>query len=149
MGYDAYHASIGATLYLSGTTSDSRVYAPRENHTSTFKDNSFATSFPILVANSCGHALEGDVRFRAWWAGYRSGGQWVVEEATGERFPNGAQPACPEQERTERRSSLGGGGGTGCPDCVLEPTGPTWCRVSYTYDLNTGEILSWHILYCW
>lgn len=47
-------------------------------------------------------------------------------------------------------SDPSGGGGGDCPTCIEQPPdGPTTCWVRYWYNKQTGEVLSWYILYCY
>jgi hypothetical protein len=149
MHYDAYHSSMGALVNVTGPSSGSRLFPAVERHTATFRGNSWSTSFPVVLNNSCGHTVVGSVEYAAWFLGLvpNSNVIGIWDKDTVSRAAAGSQLGCPEAEETQAAAPAGEGD---CPTCIQEPAeGPKWCRVWYQYDLKTGEILTYRILYCW
>jgi hypothetical protein len=67
-----------------------------------------------------------------------------------QQCPPGTSPGSdPNQCYADRDEPTdgGGGGNTGCVDCVTEPV-ITYCRVRYWYWKDTGEIFAWNTLFC-
>lgn len=151
MYYDAHHASIQANVSLSGATSAQRSFPAVARHTTAFYENQHSASFRIPVPGSCGHTLSGDVRFAVW--AYSNDGDVTNLSSTSRNAQTPQDRCVGEEEATVPRSEApdgGGGGGDGCPTCVLEPAdGPTWCKVRTKYYLDTGEIISRTTLHCW
>lgn len=149
MSYNAHHSSIGATLWLGGETSDSRTFVPVERYTTQFYDNIYSPTFTMMVPSACGHTLDAQAIFRAWFMG-RNGAE--VDHASDQVRPMGVSQICDEGEKDEVRPyrPSGGGGEGDCLECVDEPAdGYTWCKVRVKYWKDTGEIISVTTLYCW
>jgi hypothetical protein len=58
-----------------------------------------------------------------------------------------SQDACGERTSIEPAAPGSGGGGDDCITCLLPPV--TECAVLYHYDIQTGEIMDYSILYCY
>ena len=166
MVYDGTNAFIGGTSQIRESSGAivTQTHPEWSDQTSGFRAHHWAT-YEIIVQSTCGALVQSSVSFRAvfeWLnASFEvynmdetktSRGSSVVQaecapcpagmKSVGSVAEDGSD-ACAEEREGERS----GGGGSDCPDCVLEPT-DNYCRVRYTYDKTTGEILRWSILWC-
>lgn len=128
MNYDAYHASIGAKLTVSGRNTSYQDFFPKERHTNTFFDNHFNAYWEGLLGGPCGNLLQLSLDYYAWWVGP---GGWKLQERKKDGIVYAEQPAC-------RTSSGGGGdgagGGGGMITCFTETVHHYW------YYPDTGAI---------
>jgi len=100
----------------------------------------------VPIEGSCGLTVEARGTGSAWHQ-YR-GSSWGKQKKSDKK--NASQPACRQEDKVEPTGAGGGcdGAGGSCQDEYPE-NGYQWCVVRYSYDLNTGEILSWRTLYCY
>jgi hypothetical protein len=151
MTYDAYHASITAEATVASPSGAgySMNFGPREQHQFWgFRNQEHKGFWNIELATNCGSVLSANAGFRVWWQGLSgTDGGWKLDEEVKSATSGTRQAECPTTEE-DKPAAGGGGGPNDCVYCVDEPQEVTWCRVRYTYDLYTGEIYSWTILFC-
>lgn len=157
MTYDAYHASMTPTVMILPPDHGSAYYPPVaavEQHPDSwgYKGNQFDWNWEVLVRSSCGSATQSKIAFNAWWNGMSADGKIVLDDDPQEWTVMSEQGPCPEvtvEEPAESSGPSDGGSGGACPLCVDRPVQYTHCMVKYTYDVDTGEIYTWDILYCY
>lgn len=155
MNYNAYHASIagqGVVQSPSGSATTFNFGVTERHQFWNFRNQDHSAVWYMNASGLCGNYAQANIEYKAWWQGLSgSDGGWKLEEAVQNTQPNDSQDPCPTRQEDEPAESAGSGGGMGdCPTCIETPnTGATWCRVRYTYDIQTGEIYEATILYCW
>lgn len=158
MQYSAYHARIGATATLrKGGMVIPYSFAPIERHT--FYDyyhQSHSAEWPVMVSGYCGHILEAQFQYEAWWRGLGPTGEIVLDPQRDTRSTSRIQQNCPPPTSCNEEDNLfsasynpasanepicdsgpgGGGTGTENPSCTDE-----YIIIEVSYD--NGE--TWHL----
>ena len=149
MRYQAYHARIaGSATVTDDDGSAQYLFAPQEKHTFLSYDNHFSRRDHVTVRNTCGTHIVASMGFEAWWQFMSNGGQFAVDSESKGVGAQASQARCAVEEVLEDELAGGSSGGGGI-DKPTDNTSQRVCVVRYKYDLNTGEIISRSVLYCY
>lgn len=148
MYYFGNRAQEDFVLSFTGISNETQDFKNNTSYGGFFPDYYTHTTpgFSLSTRVACGHTanLSGNHIAKSIlfveWEGLT---EFKVSQSSGRHAD---QPDCPTAEKTESkpRSSTDG---SGTPQTFEQE--PTYCTVWYMYDIDTGEILARHVLYCW
>ncbi|HET7274079.1 MAG TPA: hypothetical protein VFI91_02805 [Longimicrobiaceae bacterium] len=151
--FNANHAV--QTLELIGRSVTDQVSTPvarsEFSHLVPNWPGSLTTTNQLTLQRNCGYTVDAYETRKVWNSfAMNLGGffEWGHQQASVQYSDD--QADCPSEIVEEPADGGGGGGGGGGGEDDGEPVDDiSNCLVEYWYDIDTGEIIDWRVLYCY